>query len=168
MTTHTVNEATRTRGATQKLRARRTSATRTPPLPMPGLLLDATERPDIVTVPARSVLAYEGVGAPEGDAFQAAFGAEVRAQAGGARQRLSEAAHHQLLGRLLCWRRCCGTRRLCEAAARAVTQVQYFGSALQLSPRFQALVADGVFVVREGVVGFVEVSPPTPKEVAGP
>lgn len=45
------------------------------PLPMPALLLDATEEPDIVTIPARSVLAFDGEGAPETDAFKAAFGA---------------------------------------------------------------------------------------------
>jgi hypothetical protein len=42
---------------------------------MPELLLDARTEPDVVTIPARKVLAYEGRGAPEGEAFQKAFGA---------------------------------------------------------------------------------------------
>jgi hypothetical protein len=42
---------------------------------MPKLLLDATAQADVVTVPARKVLAYEGQGAPESEAFQRAFGA---------------------------------------------------------------------------------------------
>jgi hypothetical protein len=47
----------------------------------------------------------------------------------------------------------------------AVTQVQYFGSALQLSPHFHTLVPDGVFVAVEGAVDFVALPPPTPQEV---
>lgn len=42
---------------------------------MPELLLDATTQADVVTIPARKVLAYEGVGAPESEAFERAFGA---------------------------------------------------------------------------------------------
>jgi hypothetical protein len=61
----------------QKVQATRKSkaAKPSPPLPMPDLLLDATAQADVVTVPARKVLAYEGQGAPESEAFQRAFGA---------------------------------------------------------------------------------------------
>ncbi len=48
----------------------------------------------------------------------------------------------------------------------AVTQVQYWGSAVQLSPHFHTLAADGVFVATDAGVDFVALSPPTPKEVA--
>ena len=48
----------------------------------------------------------------------------------------------------------------------AVTQVQYWGSALQLSPHFHTLVPDGVFVTTEAGVDFVALPPPTPDEVA--
>lgn len=37
---------------------------------MPPVLWDATTTPDVVTVPGRTVLALDGQGAPEGDAFQ--------------------------------------------------------------------------------------------------
>jgi hypothetical protein len=61
----------------QKVQATRKSMApkQSPVLPMPSLLLDATEQADVVTVPARQVLAYEGQGAPESKAFQSAFGA---------------------------------------------------------------------------------------------
>jgi len=39
-------------------------------LPMPQVLWDATTTPDVVTVPARTVLALDGRGAPEGRTFQ--------------------------------------------------------------------------------------------------
>ena len=39
-------------------------------LPMPRVLWDASTTPDVVTVPARTVLALEGQGAPEGRTFQ--------------------------------------------------------------------------------------------------
>lgn len=39
-------------------------------LPMPRVLYDATTTPDVVSVPARTVLALDGHGAPEGQAFQ--------------------------------------------------------------------------------------------------
>lgn len=39
-------------------------------LPMPSELLDAGTTADVVTIPARTVLALEGQGAPEGPAFQ--------------------------------------------------------------------------------------------------
>jgi hypothetical protein len=42
---------------------------------MSPLLYEASETADVVTIPARKVLAYEGKGAPESRAFQAAFGA---------------------------------------------------------------------------------------------
>ena len=45
------------------------------PLPMPPVLWDATTTPDVVTVPARTVLALDGQGAPEGQAFQSSVGA---------------------------------------------------------------------------------------------
>jgi hypothetical protein len=45
------------------------------PLPMPRVLWDATTTPDVVTVPARSVLALDGEGAPEGETFQHSVGA---------------------------------------------------------------------------------------------
>lgn len=41
-----------------------------PTLPMPPELRDATTTPDIVTIPARTVLALEGTGAPESERFQ--------------------------------------------------------------------------------------------------
>jgi hypothetical protein len=40
-----------------------------------------------------------------------------------------------------------------------------FGSALQVTPHFHALVPDGVFVAQEGKVRFEEVGPPTQGEV---
>ncbi len=53
-----------------------TDASPTPmPMPMPAMLLDATSEPDVVDVPARSVLEIEGAGAPGDAAFQAALGA---------------------------------------------------------------------------------------------
>ncbi len=45
------------------------------PLPMPPELFDATTTPDAVTVPARTVLALDGQGAPEGETFQRSIGA---------------------------------------------------------------------------------------------
>jgi hypothetical protein len=47
----------------------------------------------------------------------------------------------------------------------AVTFVQYFGSALQLSPHFHSLVADAVVVVRDDGLELVPVPPPSPEEV---
>jgi hypothetical protein len=59
---------------TRAMTGRRASRTRPaagrPPLPMPPQLLAATVTPDIVTVPTRTVLALDGVGAPEDAAFQ--------------------------------------------------------------------------------------------------
>lgn len=43
--------------------------------PMPHQLLDATATPDIATVPARTVLAIPGTGAPEDASFQRSVGA---------------------------------------------------------------------------------------------
>ena len=51
---------------TTKTQARRAGAA----LPMPRELWDATTRPDIVAIPARTVLALDGKGAPEGESFQ--------------------------------------------------------------------------------------------------
>lgn len=51
---------------TTKTQARRAVAA----LPMPRELWDATTRPDIVAIPARTVLALDGKGAPEGETFQ--------------------------------------------------------------------------------------------------
>ena len=42
---------------------------------MPSQLLDATSCADVITIPARKVLAIEGAGAPEGESFQKAVGA---------------------------------------------------------------------------------------------
>jgi hypothetical protein len=42
---------------------------------MPTLLLDAVADPDVVRIPARTVLAIDGAGAPAGDGFQEALGA---------------------------------------------------------------------------------------------
>ncbi len=57
-------------------RARRApAAADRPPLPMPRQLLGATAAPDVVTVPARTVLAIAGAGAPEDAAFQQSVGA---------------------------------------------------------------------------------------------
>ena len=39
--------------------------------------------------------------------------------------------------------------------------IQFFGSALQVTPHFHSLVPDGVFVPREGGVRFEPLPPPT-------
>ncbi|HYO59475.1 transposase [Archangium sp.] len=39
--------------------------------------------------------------------------------------------------------------------------IQFFGSALQVTPHFHSLVPDGVFVPREGGVRFEALPPPT-------
>lgn len=44
-------------------------------LPMPPVLYDGTTTPEAVTVPARTVLALDGKGAPEGSTFQHSVGA---------------------------------------------------------------------------------------------
>ncbi len=46
-----------------------------PPLPMPAVLYNATLKPEAVTIPARTVLALDGRGAPEGQSFQHSVGA---------------------------------------------------------------------------------------------
>ncbi len=60
-------------------RTRRPHAPRTKPaaapLPMPAVLYNATSKPEAVTVPARTVLALDGLGAPEGEKFQHSVGA---------------------------------------------------------------------------------------------
>jgi hypothetical protein len=43
--------------------------------------------------------------------------------------------------------------------------IQFFGSALQVTPHFHSLVPDGVFVPREGGVCFEALPPPTQDEV---
>src|SRR4051812_4538616 len=54
--------------AAQKMLASRKAPLirRAPTLPMPSELLDARQSPDVSTVPARTVLAIEGAGAPDG------------------------------------------------------------------------------------------------------
>jgi hypothetical protein len=47
----------------------------------------------------------------------------------------------------------------------AVSFIQFFGSALQVTPHFHSLVPDGVFVPREGGVCFEALPPPTQAEV---
>jgi hypothetical protein len=47
----------------------------------------------------------------------------------------------------------------------AVSLIQFFGSALQVTPHFHSLVPDGVFVPREGGVCFEALPPPTQDEV---
>jgi len=49
--------------------------------------------------------------------------------------------------------------------AGAVSFIQFFGSALQVTPHFHSLVPDGVFVPREGGVCFEALPPPTQDEV---
>lgn len=43
--------------------------------------------------------------------------------------------------------------------------IQFFGSALQVTPHFHSLVPDGAFVQREGGVHFEPLPPPTQDEV---
>jgi hypothetical protein len=50
-------------------------AIRKPPLPMPDVLLEAKRIPDVVRVPARTVIAIDGAGAPEDGPFGAAIAA---------------------------------------------------------------------------------------------
>ncbi|HEX8700230.1 MAG TPA: transposase zinc-binding domain-containing protein, partial [Myxococcaceae bacterium] len=47
----------------------------------------------------------------------------------------------------------------------AVSFIQFFGSALQVTPHFHSLVPDGVFVPQEGGVRFEPLPPPTQAEV---
>jgi len=49
--------------------------------------------------------------------------------------------------------------------AGAVSFIQFFGSALQVTPHFHSLVPDGVFVPQEGGVRFEPLPPPTQGEV---
>lgn len=58
----------------QRARPRRVSRVKTF-LPIPVELLNARTTPDVVTIPARTVLALAGCGAPEGPAFQHSVGA---------------------------------------------------------------------------------------------
>ena len=53
----------------------RTKAAKTPPLPVPAVLLGARTTPDVVEVPARSAVAIDGAGPPDDPGFQAAMGA---------------------------------------------------------------------------------------------
>lgn len=48
---------------------------RAPTLPMPSELLEANPTPDVITVPARTVLAIEGAGAPEDAAYASGLAA---------------------------------------------------------------------------------------------
>ncbi|SEM51316.1 Putative transposase, partial [Stigmatella aurantiaca] len=49
--------------------------------------------------------------------------------------------------------------------AGAVSLIQFFGSALQVTPRFHSLAPDGVFVPQEGGVRFEPLPPPTQGQV---
>jgi hypothetical protein len=49
--------------------------------------------------------------------------------------------------------------------AGAVSFIQFFGSALQVTPHFHSLVPDGIFVPREGGVRFEPLPPPTQGQV---
>ncbi len=60
------------KGARAPARARRGAA---PPLPVPGVLLAATAVPEVVEVPARTAVAIDGAGPPDGPAFPRAVGA---------------------------------------------------------------------------------------------
>jgi hypothetical protein len=53
----------------------------------------------------------------------------------------------------------------CWQQAGAVSFIQFFGSALQVTPHFHSLVPDGVFVPGEGGVRFEALPPPTQGEV---
>lgn len=55
--------------------ARRRGHAAAPPLPMPEVLLAATPTPEVVAVPARTALALDGAGPPDGPAFPRAIGA---------------------------------------------------------------------------------------------
>ena len=57
----------------QKTRAK--SSPKKPPLPMPDALLDATPHADVVRIPPRVVVAFDGVGPPEAPAFEQGIGA---------------------------------------------------------------------------------------------
>jgi hypothetical protein len=64
------------RSETPKTRnKRKVGANKSPSLPMPAILLEAVPTPDVVAIAARKALAYEGRGAPGGEAFQKALGA---------------------------------------------------------------------------------------------
>src|SRR5512146_1079376 len=69
----------RARGRKPRARGRKPRARRRappgPPLPMPEPLLGATPEPDVVEIPARTVLAIDGAGPPDGGAFQRSVGA---------------------------------------------------------------------------------------------
>lgn len=67
----------KTAAPARKAAAKRPAPGRKPPsgLPMPGILLDATEVADVVTVPARKTLSIEGTGGPHGEGFGRAIGA---------------------------------------------------------------------------------------------
>ena len=56
-------------------RPERKGRTATVPLPMPTVLLDATIAPEVVKTPARTVLAIDGVGPPDSEAFSRSVGA---------------------------------------------------------------------------------------------
>ena len=68
------------------------------------------------------------------------------------------------------WRQALQRRRARRQSLRggqagAVSFIQFFGSALQVTPHFHSLVPDGVFVPREGSVRFEPLPPPTQAEV---
>lgn len=57
----------------QKTRAK--SSPKKPPLPMPDALLDATPHADVVRIPPRVVVAFDGEGPPEDPVFEQGIGA---------------------------------------------------------------------------------------------
>ncbi len=66
----------RTKAGAASAGARRSAGKATgPPLPMPPVLLDAAAEPDVVEVPARTVVAIDGAGPPDGEAFGRSIGA---------------------------------------------------------------------------------------------
>ncbi|HET8540997.1 MAG TPA: GyrI-like domain-containing protein [Anaeromyxobacter sp.] len=68
----------KTRAQRRPMRRARASAGErraSPPLPMPAVLLDATEEPDVAEVPARTVLAVDGAGPPDEEPFARSLGA---------------------------------------------------------------------------------------------
>ncbi len=73
--TRTTAKPGRSPGARARKRPARGRAPGAPLLPMPAALLDARPDPDVVAIPARTVLAIDGAGPPDGDAFRRSVGA---------------------------------------------------------------------------------------------
>lgn len=74
-TTLAISRSNKAKSTHKVQSARKRSAKGSPPIPMPTLLIDAKPAADVVTIPSRNVLAIEGRGAPEQEAFQDAIGA---------------------------------------------------------------------------------------------